>query len=493
LSQHDVAGPVTVSAAGTGWPAELGTPARGAGLGGAAALALIGTSVAAFAVVMALGPSATVPRIGTGAPLFWWPAHPSAALVSALERLGVLAGALGTAIGLAAIRRGWRPSAWLLPGAGVLAAGLFVVLPPAGSTDVLSYACYGRIASLGHSPYLVTPAQLYRASDPVGILGPAAWRTLPSVYGPVATVVQWAAAELGGGSMARIVFWIRLGNALAFLATAVALLRLVGQDPVRRIRVCLLWTANPLMLFWLIGSGHLDVLIALLTVAALLAIRRPGTTGGLVGGILAGAAIGIKLPFAFVGAGLAWQVRDSRRKVTAVVCAALATAGVAYLFPGAAQVSALRRRLSAGTSFLFYLPHTVEARPVLLTTLVLAATLVVAALLAWRLPPDHPGTPGVRLMLALAIASLAVLPVQQPWYDALIFVLLAAIPASGLDYLLIARCLLLSQLVLPGAAGDNGMLTKLAGQVSHAGLLFVLAVLIVGSLRGVWRGQPVTG
>ena len=285
-----MAGPVTVSAAGTGWPAELGTPARGAGLGGAAALALIGTSVAAFAVVMALGPSATVPRIGTGAPLFWWPAHPSAALVSALERLGVLAGALGTAIGLAAIRRGWRPSAWLLPGAGVLAAGLFVVLPPAGSTDVLSYACYGRIASLGHSPYLVTPAQLYRASDPVGILGPAAWRTLPSVYGPVATVVQWAAAELGGGSMARIVFWIRLGNALAFLATAVALLRLVGQDPVRRIRVCLLWTANPLMLFWLIGSGHLDVLIALLTVAALLAIRRPGTTGGLVGGILAGAA-----------------------------------------------------------------------------------------------------------------------------------------------------------------------------------------------------------
>jgi hypothetical protein len=80
-----------------------------------------------------------------------------------------------------------------------------------------------------------------------------------------------------------------------------------------------------------------------------------------------------------------------------------------------------------------------------------------------------------------------VLPVQTPWYDALIFVLLALMPASGLDYLLIARCLLLTELVLPGAAPDTGAISELAAAISHVGLFFLLAVLVIESLRRHWR------
>src|SRR6266496_6144919 len=246
---------------------------------GRTALALIAASTVVLAVVMGLGPSATVPPLDSGGPMWWLAARPSAATVIALERAGLLVGAIGVAMGLVAARRGWRPATGLLLGLGTAAAAVYVFLPPAGSIDVLNYAIYGRIVSLGHNPYLMRPSELYRSGDPVGLFAPSIWRTLPTIYGPVATGLQWAAASLGGSSMARIGFWVRLGNAIAFIATAAGLLRLAAPNRARQARTCLLWTVNPLMLFWLVGSGHVDVLLALLMVAAL----RPTASCGLGG------------------------------------------------------------------------------------------------------------------------------------------------------------------------------------------------------------------
>lgn len=464
---------------------------RTARFGGLAALALIGLSVAAFSVVMFLGPSAAVPKIDTAGPMLWFDARPPVVLVTALERLGALAGAIGTGVGLAAVKRGWRPAPALLAAFGVIAITVFVFLPPAGSTDVLNYASYGRIASLGRSPYVMTPAQLYSSGDPVGLLTPEAWRGVPTIYGPVATAAQWAAAELGGNSMARIVFWIRFGKAMAFLATGAALLRLAGSDQLRRLRVGLLWFANPLMAFWLVGSGHVDALIALLTAGALLAARRGGVWGGLLTGVLAGAAIAVKLTFAVVACGLVWPMKRSAPAIAAGTCAAAVTVGACYLWPGAMRTDTLSRRLTSGSRFIFYLPQSLAAKPALLSLLVLAATAAVAALLMRGLPACDSDASGIRLTLALAVASLVVLPVQTPWYDALIFVLLALMPASGLDYLLIARCLLLTELVLPGAAADPSLPSRLAGAFSHIGLFVLLGVLVVRSALGSWRRESV--
>src|SRR6202044_87529 len=71
-----------------------------------------------------------------------------------------VAGGVGTAGGvsgvLAAPPRGRPPLGAMLIAAGVVVAVL-AVLPPAGSTDVLDYASYGRLVLLGHNPYVATP------------------------------------------------------------------------------------------------------------------------------------------------------------------------------------------------------------------------------------------------------------------------------------------------------------------------------------------------
>jgi hypothetical protein len=471
-----------------------------------------------LAVVMLLGPSAAVPRLGPGGPMWSLQVRPSAATVIALERMGLLLGAIGVALGLAAVRRGWRPSAHLLVGAGAAAAALFMFLPPAGSIDVLNYAIYGRIAYLGHNPYLMRPAELYRAGDPVGLYAPANWRTLPTVYGPVATALQWAAAELGGASMARIVFWIRLGNAIAFVATAVGLVRLAGQDRARQARVCLLWAVNPVMLFWLVGSGHVDVLLALLMVAALTALRalaasrpdgRPGPAGstvpgvvpgpvpgavasvvaGAVTGLIVGAATAIKAPFALAALGLAWAARASPRAIVAGVFGAAAVLIPCSLVPGALNTAGLSRRLTVSAGFIYPVPAAIGSRPVVFAATVLLATVALAVLLLWRLPAGHRGLPAVRPPAALALAWLAVFPVQAPWYDGLIFALLALMPASGLDYLLIFRSLLLSEMVLPGVLPNTGTLSVAITRLCHLGLLATAAALIVMCLARA-RGRP---
>jgi hypothetical protein len=70
------------------------------------------------------------------------------------------------------------------------------------------------------------------------------------VYGPLATGTEWAASALSSGSATSTVFWLKVWNALAFLAAALALGRLAGADRARRARVHLLWPLNPLMLDW---------------------------------------------------------------------------------------------------------------------------------------------------------------------------------------------------------------------------------------------------
>ena len=109
------------------------------------------------------------------------------------------------------------------------------------------------MAVIGHSPYVMTPLQLERSGDPVGRQIPFAeipstWTTTVSVYGPVATAAEWAAAELGGSSLARITFWLKLEEALAFGAVILILDRLLRSDPAQRLRAHLLWSVNPLLL-----------------------------------------------------------------------------------------------------------------------------------------------------------------------------------------------------------------------------------------------------
>src|SRR5579872_2601696 len=350
----------------------------------------------------------------------------------------VILGGGAVAAGLAALGRGVVPPVRVLLGIGLVAAAALTVLPPAGYTDALDYAAYGRIVALGHSPYVMTPNQLRRTGDPVGRAIPHEWRNHVAVYGPAASAEQWAAAELGSTSAARIVFWLKLWGALAFGAVALALDRLLRRDPARRARAHLLWTANPLLLWVLVAAGHVDVMAAAAGLLGLVVMRgrepgaEPGALQGLAAGLLVGIAADIKISYVLFGLGLAWA---ARRSLSAWMTAAAGAALVlipSYAWFGSPAVKALLSREAAASVDNFYQVFVGSHGNVIPHQLLVGGLLfgALALLLLWRLPDGVPALPAIRPALAISVAWLFFWPYQLPWYDAMVLCLLALYPAS---------------------------------------------------------------
>lgn len=400
--------------------------------------------------------------------------HASAGVVTVALWVAVLAGAGGVVAGLLAVQRGARPSVRALLIAAALAVAALTVLPPAGSSDVFDYAAYGRIMALGHNPYLVTPHSLRLAHNAFARSVPVTWEHVVSVYGPLATVEQFLAAKLGGLSAARVVFWLKLWDAIAFGAVAFAADRLLRSDPGRRLRAHLLWTINPLLLWDIVAAGHLDALAAAVGLLGLLALgkqadgARPGLARVLAAGALIGIAADIKINYALFGLGLAWALRRSPARLAAAGAAAIATGVPGYLGFGLPAVRALADRrslISADTfyRFLSFDPHwQSHVTPV-------AALLVVAvALLALRrMPAGDAAWPAIRPALALSAAWLFLWPYQFPWYDGMIICLILFYPASRLDWLVLGR---LAAATIPTIPGNPP--TVMVAGTSHVVILF---------------------
>ncbi len=352
----------------------------------------------------------------------------------------------GVAAGLLAVRRGARYRPRILIIGGLLIAAVLTVLPPAGSTDPLDYAAYGRILAMGHSPYVLTPDYLRQIHDAFAQSIPLMWSHNVSVYGPLATVEQYLAAMLGGDSPARIVFWLKLMNGAAFAGVALAVDRLLrGGDPARRLRAHLLWTVNPLLLWDLLAAGHLDVLAAAAGLLGLLALgeQRPGTRPAmgrvLAAGALLGVAADIKINYVLFGLGLAWALRRSLAALATAAAAALVVLVPSYAAFGMPAVRALVARRNQASADNFYrtlLPPGWTPHLALIATVLVVA---VAALALWRMPHALPDRPAVRPALAISAAWLFFWPYQLPWYDAMIICLLLLYPASRLDWLVLAR------------------------------------------------------
>jgi hypothetical protein len=462
-------------------------------------------SIVVFTALIATGDRAIVADIGPAGPFA--DLHHTVPL--GLMRLGswfaTLAGGAGVLAGLAAVRRGWRPRPALVLAACAVGTLLFVMVPPAASVDVQNYAEYGRMVVLGHNPYVMTPEDLYRLGDPVGLLRPGPWQDQPTVYGPVATAVEAAAAWLGGASMAWITFWIKVVNGVCYIAVALLLGRLAGPDPARRARVAVLWTVNPLMLFWMVAGAHADLLAVLPLLVALWVLRaawrwrsqvRSAWAAGLAGA-LSGAAIAVKVTFAAPVAGLAvamWRrYPEGRRELMLASGAAggLLVLAVGYLIAGGHALSSLTQRLSsAGDSFL-PMPGLVYHHAVLYSIATLGAVLLAGVLLAWRMPAGFDELPEVRPVLVCALAVVLGGIVQYPWYDAMFFPLLALFPASSLDAWLVGRITLISCVILP-AVPIHVDQYRVARVVVPAFMIAFLVALAAGRLRAL-KPLPVAG
>jgi hypothetical protein len=171
------------------------------------AAAAIAISTLIIIAISAAGPNVSVPalRHPAGSPPWWHALHLTATFVTVSLWAAIVLGCAGVIAGLLAVARGARPPVRAVIAAAFLAVAVVTVLPAAGSTDAISYAANGRMAVIGRSPYVMTPLELQRSGDPIGRQIPfseipSTWTTTVSVYGPVATGAEWAAAELGGRS-----------------------------------------------------------------------------------------------------------------------------------------------------------------------------------------------------------------------------------------------------------------------------------------------------
>jgi hypothetical protein len=281
-----------------------------------------------------------------------------------------------------------------------------------------------------------------------------------SVYGPVATAAEWGAAELGGTSLARITFWLKLQEAIAFGAVVLALDRLLRADPEMRIRAHLLWSVNPLLLWEIVAGGHIDGLAAAFGLLGVVALRvdsqregRPRLRLGsaALAGLLIGVATGLKVEYALLGLAVAWACRRSLRALAAAAAGFVVVIGPAYLAAGTAAIKVLVTR-STGITWdtmyqLFWRPvlgytqFSVSSVPPHLELVAYLLFAGVALLALLRFPDLVPLRPAVAPALALSLAWLFVTPFQRPWYDVMAIALLALYPASWLDWVVLIRLL----------------------------------------------------
>jgi Glycosyltransferase family 87 len=190
------------------------------------------------------------------------------------------------------------------------------------STDVFSYIAYARMGVVhGINPYLHGPASI--AGDPVYHYVGKDWKTVPTAYGPLYTLLSYPFALLG---VVGALWGMKLAALLASAGTLVLTWRCARArelDP----RVALIAVgANPLYVIYGLGGAHNDLIMTLLMMAAVslaLARREAYAGAAVLSAALVKATGVVLLPFMLL------SLRRLAPLIGAAV-AALACALVAY-------------------------------------------------------------------------------------------------------------------------------------------------------------------
>ncbi len=221
----------------------------------------------------------------------------------------------------------------------------FVVGPPVGSDDAISYAAAGQLVQRGFDPYNVGIDALGKTA-PVVLAASPVWREEPQPYGPLYLRATALAAKMGGSSFRATVTILRLAGlaCLALLAIPLsALARRYGSRPSVVIAAVL---CNPLVLVHLVGGVHNEavMLLPLVTGVAVGAAGlgdRAHNAGGpsvprrwglILGGVvLCGVAATVKVPAILGASVLGWLAAtrgDTRRQLLGASAATAMAAAV---------------------------------------------------------------------------------------------------------------------------------------------------------------------
>jgi alpha-1,6-mannosyltransferase len=337
-----------------------------------------------------------------------------------------------------------RPGTPLRPLAVILTAWEVPVLlmAPAFSRDVYSYAAQGQLVTRGINPYLHGPNALgggpfLRLVDPL-------WRQSAAPYGPAWERLSGLIVTLSGHDVIGSVMGFRVIALIGvtLLAWAVpTLARTIGRDGSTAFALAVL---NPLVLLDLLGAAHNDALMVGPLVAACALARKNHILAGLT---LCALAAEVKIPAligaAFIGWWWAGAEPHLRPRLVKVASALVFTAGlmaaisavsalgwgwvsglsnpgsvVSWLDPATAVGLALAHIASA----LGYAGHS--------AAFVHCARLValgIAAVISAYLLVRSPRIGAIEAIGWSLLAFVALGPVVWPWYETWGFVFLAVV------------------------------------------------------------------
>jgi hypothetical protein len=412
----------------------------------AVSLSALGLGLVAFTGLCATAPAASEATLPVLLPLTALARQLGVPVLSAFATnvimyAGIIFCCLGLAGMLWANSRGWRPVPRRVFWSAAAVIAVLVNITPVGTSDPASYAAYGRIAALGHNPYVYTPTDLPGGiHNPYTTLVDTRWQSTPSVYGPVATWTHLAAALVGGSRPWLTIWALMIMTGIAFLAAGYLLLR-SAADPVR---ACLIWAANPLLIYLLVMGAQLDALVALAGIAAIVISRRGATVWhDIAVGVLIGAAGAIKANAVFVGLGIAVPLIRERAWARLLRTGTVATAAALGLYFFSYGADALKVLPDASTrvispsiwQLIKIIGENLDpANPSVTSTLIGVLWPPLLLALAWylynRLSPDVPAV--LAATCALTFAWVLVAPWSLPWYTAVAWVTLALLPRNSL-------------------------------------------------------------
>jgi len=285
----------------------------------------------------------------------------------------------------------------------------FAVAPVLLSHDVYSYVDYARLGVRhGLDPYVDPP--LAAPADPA--YAEVTWTEATSAYGPLFTLLTYPLAWL---PVSLAVAVLKAVAAVAVLGVAAVVSRLAAQRGVDPLRAAAFVALNPLVLVHVVGGAHNDgltMLLATLSVAALLSAREWSGGAALVAAIATKASAAFLAPFALLGA-------EKRNRFLA------GAAGAALLVTAAAWIAfgwdwlggfGLAGENQSRTSYMSIPITTARLTALDPDAVRLAAALLFAAAVAYLLAWTWRGGDWVRAAAWCAFALLLATSWLLPWY-----------------------------------------------------------------------------
>jgi len=310
-------------------------------------------------------------------------------------------------------------------GAILVLVTAFAVAPVLLSHDVYSYVDYARLGVRhGLDPYAHPP--LAAPADPA--FAHVTWIETTSAYGPLFTLATYPLAWLPVGAAVAI---LKAAAALSVLGIAALVSRMAAWRGVDPLRAAAFVALNPLVLVHVVGGAHNDgltMLLATLSVAAILSARELAGGATLLAAIATKTSAAFLAPFALLGAatspptGRKYPYMEGNRPVgrflAGVLAAAVAVGVLAWLAFGWDWVQGfgLAGENQSRTSHMS-IPITVARLTGLDAGAVrLAAAILFAALVAHLLVWTWRGGDWVRAAAWTAFALLLTTSWLLPWY-----------------------------------------------------------------------------